>query len=83
MKQLHEQLQAAGIKEDVWTFSALFLACQSCGNRWQEALALHCDMEAAGVRPEGPALVLGRSFDRECRYGMVKGACGAPKRTTR
>ena len=51
VQQLHGQMRAAGIKEDVWTFSALFGACQACGNRWQDALALHRDMEAAGAGP--------------------------------
>lgn len=49
MQELYSEMQQRGVKPDVWTFSALMVACQTCGNRCQDALDFLEQMEAAGM----------------------------------
>lgn len=48
--QIFEALQATKLKPDVWTYTSLINACQSCGNDWQSGLEVFDDMEFQGVR---------------------------------
>ena len=46
--KLSADMRRSGVKRDVWTYASLISACQSCGNRWQDALAFFQDMQAEG-----------------------------------
>ena len=48
--KLSSDMQRSGVKPDVWTYASLIAACQSCGNRWREALNFYQDMQDKGVR---------------------------------
>ena len=43
-----EDMQVAGVKPDVFTFSSLIKACQACGNRWKPAMGYLKRMRAEG-----------------------------------
>ena len=43
-----EDMQVAGVKPDVVTFSSLIKACQACGNRWKTAMGYLKRMSAEG-----------------------------------
>lgn len=47
-KQLFDDLQATELKADVWTYTSLINACQTCGNQWRQGLAFFQEMEAKG-----------------------------------
>ncbi len=47
--QIFEALQETKLKPDVWTFTSLINACQSCGNDWQSGLEIFDDMEFQGL----------------------------------
>ena len=51
MLQLASDMQRSGVRRDVWTYASLIAACQSCGNRWREALAFYQDMQDEGEPP--------------------------------
>lgn len=46
--RLSSDMQRSGVQPDVWTYASLIAACQSCGNRWREALAFYEDMQKKG-----------------------------------
>ena len=46
--KLSSDMQRSGVRPDVWTYASLIAACQSCGNRWREALAFYQDMQDKG-----------------------------------
>lgn len=46
--QLFAELQANKLKADVWTYTSVINACQTCGNQWKEGLAFFQEMEAKG-----------------------------------
>ena len=46
--KLSSDMRRSGVKLDVWTYASLIAACQSCGNRWQDALAFFQDMQDEG-----------------------------------
>lgn len=48
--KLSADMQRSGVQPDVWTYASLIAACQSCGNRWREALNFYQDMQDKGVR---------------------------------
>ena len=48
MLKLSSDMQRSGVQPDVWTYASLIAACQSCGNRWREALAFYQDMQDKG-----------------------------------
>ena len=49
--KLAEDMQNNGVARDVWTYASLIAACQSCGNRWKDALAFYQDMQDKGRPP--------------------------------
>ena len=46
--KLSSDMQRSGVQPDVWTYASLIAACQSCGNRWREALTFYQDMQDNG-----------------------------------
>lgn len=46
--QLFDDLQAASLSPDVWTYTSLINACQTCGNQWREGIAFFKQMEVKG-----------------------------------
>lgn len=83
MQELYAEMQQLEVKPDVWTFSALMVACQTCGNHWQDALKFLELMEGAGTLvtfellawPGLPtsvscetATLPGRAYNLACRY---------------
>ena len=46
--KLLSNMRGASVELDVWTYASLIAACQSCGNRWQDALAFFQDMQDEG-----------------------------------
>lgn len=46
--QLFAELPANKLKADVWTYTSMINACQTCGNQWKEGLAFFQEMEAKG-----------------------------------
>ena len=46
--KLSSDMRRSGVKRDVWTYASLIAACQSCGNRWQDALVFFQDMQDEG-----------------------------------
>ena len=48
MLKLASDMQRSSVQPDVWTYASLIAACQSCGNRWQDALAFYQDMQDKG-----------------------------------
>ena len=49
--KLASDMQRSSVQPDVWTYASLIAACQSCGNRWQDALAFYQDMQDKGELP--------------------------------
>ncbi len=50
MLKLSADMRRSGVQPDVWTYASLIAACQSCGNRWREALDFYQDMQDKGAR---------------------------------
>lgn len=50
--QIFEALQDSNLKADVWTFTSLINACQSCGNDWKSGIEIFQDMEAQGKKQQ-------------------------------
>lgn len=48
MLRVFKAMQSAGVRPDVYTFTSLIRACQSCGNRWQKAIAFFKQMQHSG-----------------------------------
>lgn len=48
-----KSMRAARVQPDVYTYTSLIRACQSCGNRWQSAIEFFNQMQQAGL-PELP-----------------------------
>ena len=46
--QLFEELQSTKMKPDVWTYTSLINACQTCGNQWRQGIAFFQEMESQG-----------------------------------
>ena len=46
--QIFDALQDSKLKPDVWTYTSLINACQSCGNDWQSGIEVFQDMEFQG-----------------------------------
>ena len=46
--QLFENLQATQLKPDVWTYTSLINACQTCGKQWKQGIAFFQEMESQG-----------------------------------
>lgn len=46
--QIYEALQDSDLKADVWTFTSLINACQSCGSDWKSGIEIFEDMEEQG-----------------------------------
>lgn len=46
--QLFENLQATEMKPDVWTYTSLISACQTCGKQWKQGIAFFQEMESRG-----------------------------------
>ena len=46
--QIFDALQDSKLKPDVWTYTSLINACQSCGNDWQSGIEVFEDMEFQG-----------------------------------
>lgn len=46
--KLSADMQRSNVEPDVWTYASLIAACQSCGNRWQDALQFYKDMQDRG-----------------------------------
>ncbi len=64
--KLAEDMQRSSMAPDVWTYASLIAACQSCGNRWKDALAFYQDMQDKG-RPR-VAACQGRSLQTHRDY---------------
>ena len=64
--QIYEALQDSDLKADVWTFTSLINACQSCGSDWKSGLEVFQDMEEQG-----------KSREQSCGqlHAFVPGAC--------
>lgn len=48
MMRYFSSMKSAGVQADVYTFTSLIRACQSCGNRWQNAFVFFNQMRPAG-----------------------------------
>ena len=45
---LFDELQSSKMKPDVWTYTSLINACQTCGNQWRQGIAFFQEMESQG-----------------------------------
>ena len=50
------EMRECGVKPDVFTYSSLIKACQSCGNRWMQALNFLEQMRKEGENPYHAAI---------------------------
>ena len=47
--QIFDALQDSKLNADVWTYTSVINACQSCGNDWQSGIEVFQDMEFQGA----------------------------------
>ena len=73
--KLSSDMRRSNVKLDVWTYASLIAACQSCGNRWQDALAFLQDMQdEGGVAGQSLAPQLWtEALDSGCSYNLYNG----------
>ena len=48
MLRIFSNMNTVRVKPDVYTFTSLIRACQSCGNRWRKAVGFFEQMQRSG-----------------------------------